>query len=102
MKLTPGSRWKSAACDVEVVIVKAPNEPGTLACGSMPMLTMAAERPTIVKQPAFDGDGILLGKRYGDPSRNLELLCTRAGQGSLSFEGRPLSVLPTRRLPSSD
>ena len=38
------------------------------------------------------GDGPLLGKRYADDDLGLELLCTRAGTGALTVDGRPLLV----------
>jgi hypothetical protein len=102
MKLTPGSRWKSAVCDAEVVVIKAPKELGTLACGGLPMLAAGVERPTTSGPLEGHNGGSLLGKRYGDAQQGIEVLCTRGGQGSLTFAERPLAVIPTRRLPASD
>ena len=48
------------------------------------------------------GDGPLLGKRYADDDLGLELLCTRAGTGALTVDGRPLLVKGAKPLPSSD
>jgi hypothetical protein len=44
--------------------------------------------------------GTLLGKRYG--TADLEILCTKEGQGSISIGDEPLPVLEPRKLPSSD
>jgi hypothetical protein len=49
--------------------------------------------------PGLD-QGTLLGKRYG--TADLEILCTKEGQGSISIGDEPLPVLEPRKLPSSD
>ena len=46
--------------------------------------------------------GSLLGKRYGDPDETVEVLCTKAGPGSLALDGVPLAVRVTKPLPASD
>jgi len=46
--------------------------------------------------------GTLLGKRYADGDTGLELLCTKAGEGSLSLGGTPLALKEAKPLPSSD
>ncbi len=46
--------------------------------------------------------GTLLGKRYGDRGPGLELLCTKAGEGSLSLGDEPLPLKDAKPLPSSD
>jgi len=43
-----------------------------------------------------------LGKRYEDADTGLEVLCTKAGKGSLSLNGRALPVKAPKPLPSSD
>src|SRR5260370_429953 len=85
MKLTAGSRWKSAVCDTEVVIVRPPKDEGQLECGGSAMLAMSAARPPgAVPQPERSG-GTLLGKRYADEARGLEVLCTKGGTGALAM-----------------
>jgi hypothetical protein len=49
-----------------------------------------------------DGDGVQLGKRYADEDLGLELLCTKAGTGSLAVDGKPLALKGVKQLPSSD
>jgi hypothetical protein len=45
MELKAGSRWRSAVCDTEVVVVRAPTGEQTLECGGHPMIAHDAERP---------------------------------------------------------
>lgn len=47
-------------------------------------------------------DGSLLGKRYAHEELGLELLCTKAGQGTLAVNGVPLSLKGPKPLPASD
>jgi hypothetical protein len=99
MKLTPGSRWKCALSEAEFVLVRAPSTEGELACGGLAVLAAAAERPAGGAKP--EGES-LLGKRYTDVDTGLEVLCSKAGKGMLSFDGRALTIKEAKRLPSSD
>jgi hypothetical protein len=102
MELKPGSRWKSAVCDTEVVVVRPPSQPSTLECGGLAMISHASERPTGgAVDPAFAA-GSLLGKRYTDETTGLEALCAKPGAGSLSVDGRPVTLKEAKKLPSSD
>jgi hypothetical protein len=49
-----------------------------------------------------DGEGAQLGKRYADEELSLELLCTKAGPGTLAVDGRTLGLKGVKALPSSD
>ena len=44
----------------------------------------------------------VLGKRYTDEPSGLEVLCTKGGDGSLTFDGAPMPVKGAKPLPSSD
>jgi hypothetical protein len=103
MKLTPGSRWKSGVCAAEAVVVRAGSEAGDLECGGVAMIAFSAERSAVQSpiSPSFAG-GCLLGKRYVDAESGFEVLCTKAGEGALSFSGRLLAHLEPKKLPSSD
>ncbi|HYE47098.1 MAG TPA: hypothetical protein VEA44_15155 [Caulobacter sp.] len=102
MNLTPGSRWKSAVCDTEAVVVRPPAAPATLECGGQPMVAFSAAKPGgLTVDPAHAG-GSLLGKRYLDEETGLEALCSKAGAGALSVSGRPLTIKEAKKLPSSD
>jgi hypothetical protein len=102
MKLTVGSRWKSAVCDTEVVVVRPLKDEGQLECGGAAMLTISAERPSGGAPGADRSSGTLLGKRYADEARGLELLCTKGGTGALALDGKLLTLRAATPLPSSD
>ena len=64
---------------------------------------MADERPAerAAVDPAF-AEGTKMGKRYVDAAGILELLCVKAGQGSLAVDGVALQTKDAKPLPSSD
>jgi hypothetical protein len=97
--MKPGSKLKSAVCDTEVMVIKAA-APGTVTCGGAPMV---AERSGALGavDPAF-AEGTKMGKRYIDDAGNFELLCIKAGAGSLAIDGVALIVKEAKPLPSSD
>jgi hypothetical protein len=102
MELKPGQRLVSTVCDTEVVVVKAPETDIDLRCGGHPM-TLRGEQPG----PSTELDdmyrsGTLIGKRYDDESTGLEVLCVKAGQGSLSIGVDELLQKDAKPLPSSD
>jgi hypothetical protein len=43
-----------------------------------------------------------MGKRFSDPETGAEILCTKAGAGSLSIGGRPITAQDAKKLPASD
>jgi hypothetical protein len=103
MDLKPGSRWKSAVCAAEAVVVRAPSGPVTLECGGALMLAWGAERPAAAGEVvAAHSAGSLMGKRYSDAETGLEILCAKPGAGSLSVDGRALVVKDAKKLPASD
>jgi len=101
MKLTPGTRLKSAACDTEAVVVRVPSE-GEITCGGAPMIPFAEAKPEGVALDASAAGGTLMGKRYHDQASGLEMLCTKPGKGGLAIDGRPLELREAKQLPSSD
>lgn len=101
MKLTPGTRLKSAVCDTEAVIVRVPAD-GAIQCGGTAMIAFADAKPDDgAVDPAFAG-GSAIGKRYADAASGLEMLCTKAGAGTLAIDGRALELREAKQLPSSD
>jgi hypothetical protein len=102
MKLRPGQKLRSAVCDAQVVVVKAPADDVELGCGGAPLLDDGQEADSAAVLDPSLGEGPLLGKRYADDDLRLELLCTRAGTGALTVDGRPLLVKGAKPLPSSD
>ena len=101
MELKPGTRLRSQTCSAEVIVVRAPAGPVDLCCGGAPMVPVG---DPVEGRPidAAHGSGTLLGKRYADDATGLELLCTKAGEGSLSLDGAPVLVKDAKPLPSSD
>lgn len=108
MELKPGSRWRSAVCDTEVVVVRPPDRPVTFRIGGAEALSAGAGQPAGAGPPASPGpdaalaDGTLLGKRYADQVTGLQVLCTRSGSGTITVDGRRATVVAPRRLPASD
>lgn len=99
-ELKPGLRLKSAVCAAEVMIVKSPGE-ADLRCGGAPMLGMdetAGDATATADQMA----GCMVGKRYVDEAQSIEVLCIKAGDGSLAVGDAALAVKQAKKLPSSD
>jgi hypothetical protein len=102
MDIKPGSRWKSAVCDAQMVVVRPPKQPGELQCGGVAVRDLAdAAAPGGDVHPDHAG-GVLIGKRYTDADSGIEVLGAKAGKGSLAFDGRPLQLKDAKPLPASD
>lgn len=102
MEIKPGSRWKSAVCSAEMVVVRPPSSTGELQCGGVAVRPQAsAEAPSGEIDPAH-ANGVLIGKRYTDVPSGLEVLGAKPGKGSLAFDGRPLTLKEAKPLPASD
>jgi len=103
----PGTRLRSVVCDTEVIVVKASFGDVLLHCGGQPMELIErngqSSSPTVSSSidPALAA-GTQLGKRYVAAGSELEVLCTRAGAGTLTLGGSPLTVRNSKPLPSSD
>lgn len=102
MQLKPGSRWKSAVCDAQMVIVRPPVSSGELQCGGVAVLPLTDEAAASGNIDPAHADGVLIGKRYTDLTSGLEVLGAKPGQGSLAFNGVPLTLKEAKPLPASD
>ena len=100
--LRPGSRWRSAVCESEVIVVRTPTAPVLLCIGGAPVLAAASDRPAGGEPDRALAEGTLLGKRYADEASGLEVLCTRSGAGTITVAGRPATIMAPRKLPASD
>ena len=100
-EIKPGSRWKSAVCSTEVIVVKAPADAVTLECGGHPMVAGGQDAPAGVALDPARSTGTAIGKRF-EHGCGLEVLCTKAGEGALSLGSTPLPVKDAKPLPSSD
>jgi hypothetical protein len=102
MELKSGSRWRSAVSDTEVIVVRAASSPLTLECGGHPMVPQGEERPSgLTVNPDF-AEASAVGKRFADEESGLEVLVTKAGEGSLAINGVVLPMKGAKPLPSSD
>ena len=96
--MKPGTKLKSAVCDTEVMVIRGSNV--VAECGGTPLVEdRPAQRAAI--NPSF-AEGTKIGKRYVDAAGTVELLCVKAGQGSLSIGGVALQLKDAKPLPSSD
>jgi hypothetical protein len=100
MDLKPGTRLRSAVCTTEVVVVRKPSEDVDLRCGGHPMLDPGDEATATLD--ATHSSGTKMGKRYADADSGIEVLVTKAGEGSLSLGDTPLLQKDAKALPSSD
>jgi hypothetical protein len=48
------------------------------------------------------GAGPQIGKRYGDKTSGIEVLCSKPGNSELAIGGRPLVLKEARLLPTTD
>jgi hypothetical protein len=98
----PGARLRSVTCTTEVVVVKGVAEPVDLRCGGEPMVDIGAVAVPAQGVVAPFGGGTLVGKRYVSADESLEVLCTKAGSGSLSLGEDLLTIRGAKPLPASD
>ncbi len=96
-----GSRWKSTVDATEVMVIRGPSSDVDLRCGGHPMVASGTPADPAELDPAF-AEGTQVGKRYVDEEIGLELLCSKAGQGTLAVGHRSLSLKDAKPLPTSD
>jgi hypothetical protein len=101
-KLKAGTRLRSAVCTTEVMVIAAPEGDPDLTCGGVGMLGVTEKPPEGGSIQAGAAEGTKLGKRYVTEAGDLEVLCVKAGDGSLGAGGAPLKLKEAKKLPSSD
>ena len=101
-ELKAGTRLKSAVCATEIMVITAPAGSLDLGCGGAPMIGMDESTPEGATPDASASAGTALGKRYTNEPGDLELLCTKPGDGSLTLGGEALVLKEAKPLPSSD
>jgi hypothetical protein len=101
MQVKAGTKLASAVCDTQVVVVRAPDGEVELGCGGSPLVEPDAVGQGGDPDPAL-AEGTLVGKRYADEEVGIELLCTKAGAGSLTCNGTKLEIKGAKPLPASD
>lgn len=90
-----GKRLYSTTSTVELIVVKAADV--SLECHGVALVDVKPEAA-----PAGVGEQLVLGKRYTDEASGLLVMCTKAGAGPLTADGRELQLVATQALPSSD
>ncbi len=93
---------RSAVCTAEVMVVAAPAGDIDIRCGGSPMVPMGEEPPDGQSLDGAAANGTALGKRYVNESGDLEILCTKPGDGSLGLGETLLAIKEAKALPSSD
>ena len=66
------------------------------------MIALSDEPPAGVSIDPEAKAGTALGKRYANEAGDLELLCTKPGEGTLASGEAALTVKGAKPLPSSD
>ena len=98
--LSAGKRLKSTVCTTEIMVIAAPDGDVELLCGGTPMVEGDGANGGTV-DPAH-ADGAAIGKRYVNADGSLEVLCVKAGDGSLALADAALSVKDAKKLPKTD
>jgi len=101
-QIKTGSRMRSQVCATEVMVIGAPAGDMEVTCGGAPMIDMSGTPADGLSIADGADGGTVLGKRYTNEAADLELLCTKPGEGSLGANGETLSLKEAKALPSSD
>ena len=99
--LRTGARLRSQVCTTEIIVVRPGPAGLDLTCGGRPLVAYG-EDPQPLEPIEGLATGSELGKRYTDPSGELEILVTKAGSGTLAIGKEPLAFKEAKPLPSSD
>jgi hypothetical protein len=106
VKFRAGQQLVSAVDSTAVIIIRAPAGECTLTCGGVVMAAPgeaapARQAPGAAPDPSMLG-GTQIGKRYVDQADTIQVLCTKAGSGTLALDGEPLLIQAAKPLPASD
>ncbi len=101
VKFRAGQQLVSAVDSTAVIVIRAPPQECTLTCGGVAMVTAGEQVSPAEPDPSLMG-GAQIGKRYVDEADTIQVLCTRAGGGTLALDGKPLVIQAAKPLPASD
>ena len=101
VKFRAGPQLVSAVDTTAVIIIRAPAEESTLTCGGVAMAAPGEPVSAAEPDPSLMG-GTQIGKRYVDEADTIQVLCTKAGSGTLALDGKPLLIQAAKPLPASD
>jgi hypothetical protein len=103
MKPRIGTTLASTVDATTVIVIRWGSEDLDVTCGGAPMVdAKGPDAGTAGTADPAQQDGTQLGKRYADEALGVELLCTKAGQGTLAVAGTPLPLKDAKPLPASD
>ena len=97
--LGAGKRLKSAVCTAEIMVIAAPDGDVDIRCGGAPMTEGDGNGGSV---DADFAEGCAIGKRYVNEGGTLEVLCVKAGEGSLAVGAEGLVVKDAKKLPKTD
>ena len=101
VKFRAGQQLVSAVDSTAVIVIKAPAAECTVTCGGVAMAVAGQAVTAAEPDPSLMG-GTQIGKRYVDDADTIQLLCTKAGSGTLALDGQPLVIQAAKPLPASD
>jgi hypothetical protein len=103
MKAHVGQTLASTVDATTVIVVRWPDDDLDLTCGGAEMVDPRGPQAAATGAPdPTQLGGSQLGKRYADEELGVELLCTKAGEGTLALNGEPLPLKTAKPLPASD
>ena len=97
MPAETGKRYVCATCGAEVIVTRGGDE--VLYCDHGGGQGRAEAEDLDEREGSV---AIQLGRRYVDEQSGIQVLCTKAGEGSLFIGEREMEVQQPRALPSSD
>lgn len=101
VKFRTGQQLVSAVDSTAVIVIKAPAEERALTCGGVEMVPVGEVVKAMEPDRSLMG-GTQIGKRYVDAADTVQVLCTKAGDGTLALDGEPLVIQAAKPLPASD
>lgn len=103
MKPRAGQSLASTVDGTTVIVVKAPDAEVAITCGGAEMVdAKAGDAAARTEADPAQLGGNQLGKRYADDETGIELLVTKAGEGTLAVNGTALPLKNAKPLPASD
>ncbi|WP_019875981.1 hypothetical protein [Sporichthya polymorpha] len=103
MRAAIGQTLASIVDATTVVVVRWPDADVDLTCGGAPMIDpKGPDAGATAELDPAQSAGAQLGKRYVADGLDLELLCTKAGTGTLAVNGAALAIKTAKPLPASD
>jgi hypothetical protein len=103
MKPRVGTTLASTTDATTVIVVRWGDDDLEVTCGGAAMVDARGPEAGSRSEPdPTQQDGTRMGKRYADDDLGVELLCTKAGTGTLAVDGRPLPLKDAKPLPASD